>query len=181
MGVSIIIPAYNAEKTITECLAAIQNLDWDGEIEVILVNDGSTDNTAEIASSFPEVQVINIFPNGGVHRATNIGIEAAHYGVVVSVDSDAILETDWLRRNPGQQHHLAEKLSLRGHEVRVVDYEILWRTQEKREFYCKREVFSKVSKIYDGVGVTVIHPGIVKLPCLEYVSLVLSHGREIKR
>ena len=37
-GVSIIIPAYNSEKTIAECISAAQNLDWDGEIEVIVVN-----------------------------------------------------------------------------------------------------------------------------------------------
>ena len=37
-GVSIIIPAYNSEKTIAECINAAQNLDWDGEVEVIVVN-----------------------------------------------------------------------------------------------------------------------------------------------
>jgi len=97
MGVSIIIPAYNAEKTIAECLAAIQNLDWDGTMEIILVNDGSTDNTAKIASTFPQVQVIST-PNGGAARAMNIGVKAAHHAIVVSVDSDAILEKDWLKK-----------------------------------------------------------------------------------
>jgi len=43
-----------------------------------------------------------------------------------------VQETDGLRRKPVHQHHLAEKLSLRGHEIRVIDYEILWRTQGKR-------------------------------------------------
>jgi len=96
-GVSIIIPAYNAEKTIAECLRAVQNLDWDGDREVILVNDGSEDNTAQIASAFPQVRVINT-PNGGAPRATNVGIKAARYDVVVSVDSDAMLEKEWLRK-----------------------------------------------------------------------------------
>ncbi len=95
-SVSIIIPAYNAEKTIAECLASIQNLDWDGEREVILVNDGSTDRTAEIAATFSGVKVISV-PNGGAPRATNIGIQAAHYDIVASVDADVVLERGWLK------------------------------------------------------------------------------------
>ena len=35
-------------------------------------------------------------------------------------------ETDWINRNPIQPHHLAELLSLRGHEIRVIDYELIW-------------------------------------------------------
>ncbi len=96
-GVSIIIPAYNSEKTIAECISAAQNLDWDGEVEVIVVDDGSTDRTAAIASSFPKVQLISV-PNGGASRATNIGIRAAHHDIVVSLDADAVLEKDWLEK-----------------------------------------------------------------------------------
>ncbi len=90
-------------------------------------------------------------------------------------------ETDWLKRNPAQQHHLAEMLSLRGHEIRAIDYELLWRTQGKRELYSRRQVFSSVSKIHDGARITVIRPGIIKTPVLDYVSLVFSHKREIER
>ena len=63
-GVSIIIPAYNAEQTMAECLHAVTNLRWSGDLEVIVVNDGSSDRTADIALAFPRVKVINI-PNGG--------------------------------------------------------------------------------------------------------------------
>ncbi|MEN4006019.1 MAG: glycosyltransferase [Methanobacteriaceae archaeon] len=90
-------------------------------------------------------------------------------------------ETDWIKRNPGQQHHLAEMLSLRGHEIRVIDFEILWRTEGIKEFYSKREVFNNVSKIHNGVSVTVVRPGIVKYPLLDYVSLYFSQGKEIHK
>ncbi|MBA7625445.1 D-inositol-3-phosphate glycosyltransferase [subsurface metagenome] len=90
-------------------------------------------------------------------------------------------ETDWLKRNPAQQHHLAEMLSLRGHEIRAIDYELLWKTQGKRELYSKRQVFGNVSKIHKGAKITVIRPGIIKIPCLDYVSLVFSHKKEINR
>ncbi|MDO8636598.1 MAG: glycosyltransferase, partial [Dehalococcoidia bacterium] len=90
-------------------------------------------------------------------------------------------ETDWLKRNPLQQHHLAETLSLRGHEIRVIDDELLWRQQGKKESYSRREVFQNVSKIYPGGQVTVIRPGIIKFPSLEYVSLIATHRKEIQR
>ena len=90
-------------------------------------------------------------------------------------------ETDWLCRNPAQQHHLAEMLSLRGHEIRAIDYELLWRTQGERELYFRRKVFDNVSKIHEGARITVIRPGIVKIPWLDNVSLVFSHKKEIDR
>lgn len=90
-------------------------------------------------------------------------------------------ETDWIKRNPGQQHHLAEMLSLRGHEVRVIDYELLWRTQGKKELYSRRTIFDNVAKIHNGAKVKVIRPGIIKVPVLDYASLVFSHSNEIKQ
>ncbi len=90
-------------------------------------------------------------------------------------------ETDWLKRNPAQQHHLAEMLSLRGHEVRAIDYEILWSTQGKGRLRSRRRVFDNVSKIHQGAKVTVIRPSIIRMPALDYASLVFSHKKEIQQ
>ena len=92
-----------------------------------------------------------------------------------------VQESDWLSRGPHQQHHLMEKLALRGHEVRVIDYEIAWRAQRKGGLYSRRRVFERVSKIYRGASVTVIRPAIVKLPHIDYLSIMLSHTNEIAR
>jgi len=89
-------------------------------------------------------------------------------------------ETDWLRRNPVQQHHLAEMLSLRGHKIRVIDHELQWRLGAERRSHLKREIYNDISKIYNGARVMVIRPGIIKMPCLDYVSLVFSHKKEIQ-
>ena len=94
---SIVIPAYNSEKTIGECLQAIHDLDWDGKLEVIVVNDGSKDRTAEIASGFHLVKVIST-ANGGTPRALNTGIRAARYEIVVTVDSDVVLPREWFQK-----------------------------------------------------------------------------------
>ncbi|MEA3253755.1 MAG: glycosyltransferase [Chloroflexota bacterium] len=96
-GISVIIPAYNAGHTLRECLQAATTLGWCGGLEIIVVNDGSSDNTSEIASSFPGVKVIDV-PHGGAARATNIGIKAANHNIVVLLDADAVLEKDWLEK-----------------------------------------------------------------------------------
>ena len=44
-----------------------------------------------------------------------------------------VQESDWLKRNPHQQHHLMERLSLRGHEITVIDYNIDWKKESEKE------------------------------------------------
>ena len=90
-------------------------------------------------------------------------------------------EADWLERGPHQSHHLMERLSAKGHEIRVVDYEFCWRENKRKELISKREIFTHVHKAIDKGNVTVIRPSIIKLPVLEYLSLVYTHSSEIKR
>jgi glycosyltransferase involved in cell wall biosynthesis len=90
-------------------------------------------------------------------------------------------ETDWLKRYPGQQHHLAEMMSLRGHEVRVIDFEFSWREQNKKGFYSKRVNFGNVTKIHQDAKVTVIRPGFYKFPVIDFASILFSHKIEIDR
>ena len=92
-----------------------------------------------------------------------------------------VQESDWLKRGPHQQHQLADRLSLRGHQIRVIDYDVLWREQARGGLYSKRQVFDNVSKINAEAKVTVIRPGIIKIPLLDYVSLIITHQKEIDR
>lgn len=92
-----------------------------------------------------------------------------------------VQSSDWLRRNPAQNHHLAEMLSLRGHEIRVIDFEVIWRTQGRRELYSKHKILRNVFKIHEDARITVIRPGIIKIPLLDYVSLAFSQKKEIDR
>lgn len=92
-----------------------------------------------------------------------------------------VQESDWLLRGPHQQHHLMERMALKGHEIRVVDYEILWKTRGKNEFFSRKKVFDNVSRFYDGANITVVRPGIVKLPILDKLSILFSHRNEIRR
>lgn len=74
-----------------------------------------------------------------------------------------------------------ERLSLKGHEVHAIDFEITWRRKPRKRFYSKRKVFHGISKAHKGSSVTVLRPGTFKLPLLDYISIVFTHGAEINR
>ena len=92
-----------------------------------------------------------------------------------------VQESDWLKRNPHQQHHLMERLSLKGHEIRVIDYDVDWKKEKRKKRYNKRTVYENVHKICTGAQIQVIRSGILKIPVFEYLSLWLSHKKELKR
>lgn len=92
-----------------------------------------------------------------------------------------VQESDWVSRGPHQSHHLMERLSKRGHEVRVIDYEILWRENEDSGLVSKRQIFEGIHKAISDGAVTVIRPPIIRMPILNYLSLLYSHHREIQR
>nr|WP_319540135.1 glycosyltransferase family 4 protein [uncultured Methanospirillum sp.] len=91
-----------------------------------------------------------------------------------------IQDTDWIRRNPYQHTHLAERLVQKGHEIRVIDYEILWKDEGKKELLSKREVHH-VSRIFPDVNIMVIRPPILKISILDYFSMVFTYRSEINR
>ena len=92
-----------------------------------------------------------------------------------------VQETDWFEKGPLQQHHLMERLSLKGYEIRVIDHEIVWKTHGKQELRSKRKVFNNVARVYKGADITVVRPKIIKIPHLDYISLVFSRKKEIGR
>ena len=91
-----------------------------------------------------------------------------------------IQDTDWIRRNPYQQVHLAERLSKKGHKILVIDYEILWAEEGDNELISKRQIH-KVSRIIKDSNITVIRPSIIKIPILDYISMLYSYRKEIKK
>ena len=79
---------------------------------------------------------------------------------------------------PHQSHHLMERLSQRGHEIHVIDFEIRWRSH-KSAFFSRRKVIRNYYKAVEGGNVTVIRPPFIRAPILDYASLVFSHRGEI--
>lgn len=97
--VSIIIPAYNEEKTIRAAIASILAADYSAT-EIIVVNDGSADKTEDAVSDFIKEGKIKYIkkPNGGKASALNVGIEAAKGEVVIFTDADSIFLPDTVRK-----------------------------------------------------------------------------------
>src|SRR5215471_7304309 len=89
--ISVVIAAYNEEKLIAETLRTLLATDYKGEIEVVVVDDGSTDQTAaEIERIARNESRIRLFQqeNRGKARALQRGLAAAHNGIVVFIDAD---------------------------------------------------------------------------------------------
>lgn len=97
MKYSVIVPACQAEKTISRCLDSLLAENRD-DVEIILVNDGSTDGTEAICTSYAQRDDrIRYFwkPNGGVSSARNLGLSRARGDYVLFVDSDDYVTPDF--------------------------------------------------------------------------------------
>jgi GT2 family glycosyltransferase len=92
--VSVIVCAYNAAETIDECLTSLETLTYP-RTQLIVINDGSQDETAEIARLHSGVEVIDLL-NGGLSAARNAGLAAATGEIVAYTDADCRVDRDWL-------------------------------------------------------------------------------------
>ena len=102
--VSVIIPTFNRGYCVAE---SIRSVLAQGELELIVVNDGSKDATAKELASFPNIQVINLAENHGVSYARNKGLERARGSLICFLDSDDLWEegklkaqVQWMQLHP---------------------------------------------------------------------------------
>jgi O-antigen biosynthesis protein len=93
--VSVVVASYNGGRTLKDCLESLRHLNYP-DYEVILVDDGSTDDTPAIAKQFPAVRNIR-HENRGLSVARNTGIAAATGEIVAFTDSDCRADEEWLR------------------------------------------------------------------------------------
>jgi glycosyltransferase involved in cell wall biosynthesis len=96
MKISVIIPAYNEEKYLSKTLEAILAQDY-LDFEVIVVDNASTDKTAEIARLFPKVKVVSESRKGTMW-ACERGRKEATGEIIVRMDADCLPEKDWLAK-----------------------------------------------------------------------------------
>ncbi|MCF7707538.1 MAG: glycosyltransferase [Verrucomicrobia bacterium] len=94
-AVSVIIACYNGAATLRPCLESLIQLRYP-KYEVILVDDGSTDKTVEIAGEFPEFKLIRHSENLGLSVARDSGIAVASGEIVAFMDADCRADEDWL-------------------------------------------------------------------------------------
>lgn len=113
MKISVIIPAYNCEKTIERCIDSLL-CQHGAELEIIAVNDGSSDRTLSKLNAYGEkIKVISI-PNSGVAGARNAGLAHAEGEFLLFLDSDDFFRENAIRRLvEAQQMHDADIVHFR--------------------------------------------------------------------
>ena len=135
--ISVIVPVYNVEKYLEECLDSIQNQTY-SDIEVILVNDGSLDNSKDICEKYCKednrFKLINQ-ANQGQSVARNHGVAASTGEFIAFVDSDDIIRQDYLE---ALIRYMSE-------EVDIVESQF---TVHKKEFF--NENYKEINVIFEG-------------------------------
>lgn len=95
--ISIVIPAFNCEKTIAGTLESVLALDFPEDKEVIVVDDGSQDRTPDIIKSFPSVKYIRQ-DNAGPAAARNFGARETAADIIFFTDADCSPHPDWIQK-----------------------------------------------------------------------------------
>lgn len=139
--VSIIVPAYNEDKLIERTIGSLLAMDYP-VFEIVVVDDGSTDNTGQIAAAFvgryttvggggAEVKLVTRH-NGGKATALNAGIHAARFDVVLCVDGDSELSPHTLRR--AVRHLEDPEIGAVAGNVKVKNRKGLWAKLQALEY-----------------------------------------------
>lgn len=98
MKISVIVPVYNVEKYIDRCIRSILNQTYQ-EIEILLIDDGSTDHCGEICDMYAKQDdriIVHHKENEGLSEARNVGMRLASGMYIVFIDSDDYIEQDML-------------------------------------------------------------------------------------
>ena len=97
-SISVIIPAYNGERYIVETIESVRSQDFDGDVEIIVVDDGSSDSTAALVADCAGVR-LHRQVNAGQWSARNVGFSLSRGEYVVFFDQDDLLVQGCLRIN----------------------------------------------------------------------------------
>lgn len=99
INISVIIPSYNAEKTVIQALKGLEN-ETRKDFEVVVVDDGSTDSSFELVKSYKNKSELSIRlikqQNAGPAKARNIGVEHSEGDIIIFLDSDCVPPDNWV-------------------------------------------------------------------------------------
>ena len=167
--VSILVPAYNEEKTIASTLKSLLNLDYPKDkLEIIAINDGSTDKTLEIMKKFRKygIKIIDK-PNGGKASALNAGLKKAKGEIIVCMDADSIVKRDALKKTIGYFND--PKVGAVASSLKVYKPKTFWQRMQAVEYFYN--IFlRKVLALMDSVFVVPGPFGLYRKEALERVG-----------
>jgi cellulose synthase/poly-beta-1,6-N-acetylglucosamine synthase-like glycosyltransferase len=103
VGVTVLIPSYNAADTIRDTLRSVQEQDFDEPFEVVVVDSSSDDTPRIIADEFASVRLVHLEQQTDPGTARNLAITEARGEILACIDADCIAPGDWLRRMVAEQ------------------------------------------------------------------------------
>ena len=128
--ISIIIPVFNMEDKLNKCIQSVINQTYDN-LEIILVNDGSKDNSLKICENYKNIdnriKLISI-NNNGVSNARNIGIKNATGKYIGFVDSDDYIDNDMFETLYNNIKDNNADLSIIGYQIETIDNKVIKNT-----------------------------------------------------
>jgi len=142
--ISIIIPCYNVEKYAAKCLESVLSQTY-GKLEIIAVDDGSTDGTADILARYATDKRVRLIrqSNSGVSAARNAGIEAANGKLMAFVDGD-----DYLKQTMYERLYAA--MTLENADMTVCNYNLVYddHTEERYSSKLRNETVNLYDDVY---------------------------------
>jgi len=150
-GLTIIVPSYNSEKTVEECLRHVLAMEYPHEVEVVLVDDGSTDKTREIASRYP-VKIMHRKKNKGKAASLNEAIGQAKSDLVACIDSDTYPPKDLLMKGVPYLNDTA--MGAMTFYITVNNPQTIWQKMQEMEYYFSFGAFPYLGARFNAVLVT---------------------------
>ena len=154
MKISVIIPAYNVSKYVKRCILSLLNQTYKN-IEIIVINDGSTDNTLEIIKKY-DVKVIDEENSGGASVPRNVGIKHSTGDYITFVDADDYVDKnyieDMVKLIETKNYDIIETPLL--FEANLKDKSLLYteyKLEKKESFDFKNEYFNNELRYVIGV------------------------------
>lgn len=144
-NISLIIPVYNVEKYLRECIDSVVNQNYD-KLEIIIINDGSTDNSEEIIQEYlKKYQNIKYIKqeNKGLSEARNVGIKYATGKYMMFLDSDDYLEIGCIKK-------ICQKIKEKDSDIIIYGYKNIY--EDLENIKGNKIVYKNIdeNKIYNG-------------------------------
>ena len=119
VDISLYVPCYNGARTIVRCLESVLS-SATLPADIMVIDDGSTDETAKLVARFPSVRLLRQPRNMGLGAARNQGLKEARYDWVASIDADVMVATDWVSRMLALKDAFPEACGLGGKLIETV-------------------------------------------------------------
>lgn len=113
--VTVIVPVWNGEETIGPCIESLIDQSYPAEnLEILVVDNGSTDRTAQIVKSYEKIAYL-LEPSPGSYAARNTGLARATGSVIAFIDADCLADRDWIASGVGRIASVPKLGILAGH------------------------------------------------------------------